>query len=206
MSLRYSIYKVQTSFSFQAHLSPSVNCYILAHLVELVKNFFQVFRSFLVVPLCSRLSLFITQLFKFITSHSICQELFCSFSNLFDVVPRVFRTQLDYYTSLAFICQELFSHSCKFRFVLALFYCPRGQLAYISTSIPICQALFNIIQAFLLLVFTCGQVSFPLRTFLNFCWINGCLSLSMHPLRQCCSLLSVPNPQGLPFRTAFRFP
>ncbi len=83
MSLRYSIYKVQTSFSFQAHLSPSVNCYILAHLVELVKNFFQVFRSFLVVPLCSRLSLFITQLFKFITSRSICQEPFSIFFKSF---------------------------------------------------------------------------------------------------------------------------
>ena len=89
MSLRYSIYKVQTSFSFQAHLSPSVNCYILAHLVELVKNFFQVFRSFLVVPLCSRLSLFITQLFKFITSHSICQELFVLFQ-IFSMWCRAF--------------------------------------------------------------------------------------------------------------------
>ena len=54
MSLRYSIYKVQTS-SFRSFLS-AANFYILAHLVELVKNFFQVFSNSFLCSLCSRRS------------------------------------------------------------------------------------------------------------------------------------------------------
>ena len=57
----------------------AANFYILAHLVELVKNFFQVFRSFLRCGLCSRFYPFITQLLYDITSTSFCQELFSCF-------------------------------------------------------------------------------------------------------------------------------
>ena len=48
LSLRYSIYKVQTR-SFRSFLS-AANFYILAHIVELVKNFFQVFSN----SICAR--------------------------------------------------------------------------------------------------------------------------------------------------------
>ena len=43
MSLRYSIYKVQTHS--RVRISSRSNFYILAHLVEFVKNFFQVFSN-----------------------------------------------------------------------------------------------------------------------------------------------------------------
>ena len=76
MSLRYSIYKVQTR-SFRSFLS-AANFYILAHLVELVKNFFQVFSN----SFCARCAPgkpFITQLLYVIILASLCQEVFLDF-------------------------------------------------------------------------------------------------------------------------------
>ena len=105
MSLRYSIYKVQTR-SFRSFLS-AANFYILAHLVELVKNFFQVFSNSFLCSLRSR---------RIRSSHN-----------------------LYYLTILTSFCQELFSCFSKFfDFLLP----SAGRLAYTSTPLPNCQALF----------------------------------------------------------------
>ena len=104
MSLRYSIYKVQTR-SFRSFLT-AANFYILAHLVELVKNFFQVFSN----SFCARCAPgkpFITQLLYLIILISICQELFSCFSKFSDLsLPSGARLA---YTSTPYPnCQALF--------------------------------------------------------------------------------------------------
>ena len=85
----------------------AANFYILAHLVELVKNFFQVFSKFFFVPVALPSKRFITQPFYDITSTSFCQEVF---SQLFEVSDSfgVARKRLAYISIPPPICQALF--------------------------------------------------------------------------------------------------
>jgi len=53
LSLRYSIYKVQ-AFAFAGSFDLTANFYMLAHLNQLVKNFFQILSFFKMWKLCSR--------------------------------------------------------------------------------------------------------------------------------------------------------
>ena len=78
------------------------------------------------------------------TSFRICQELFSSFFKfLFDVncAPGFRRSSHNFLmiSHQVHFVKKFFSCFLNF-FVLSC--CPRGQLAYISTSISICQALF----------------------------------------------------------------
>ena len=101
-----------------------------------------------------------------ITSDSVCQELFSSFSNFF---RRIFcfcvaRKQLSYFITSDSICQELFSSFFKF---LRLFFTsslPRRQLAYTSTHLPICQVLFHL----LCLIFIIFRIQSFIPVFLLF--------------------------------------
>ena len=93
---------------------------MLAHLIDFVKHFFQVFsKSFVLFVVLQAFPLFIRQLFEFITSHPFCQELFSILSE--------------------FLCS--LSGPC-------------GQLAYISITKAICQALFHYFSRYFLCVFT----------------------------------------------------
>ena len=105
LSLRYSIYKVQTR-SFRSFLS-AANFYILAHLVELVKNFFQVFSNSFLCSLRSRLSPFITQLLYVIIFTSFCQEAFSCFLKFSDLFLS-FAERLAYISIPYSLCQALF--------------------------------------------------------------------------------------------------
>ena len=104
MSLRYSIYKVQTH-SLCSFLS-AANFYILAHLVELVKNFFQVFSNSFLCSLRSRLSPFITQLLYVIIFTSFCQEVFSCFLKFSDLFLS-FAERLAYISIPYSLCQAL---------------------------------------------------------------------------------------------------
>ena len=81
LSLRYSIYKVQS-------LKPGgFNSFILSHLVSFVKNFFRSFSNFfdvILTVLHSRFRWIVhhAELFQSITFNSVCQELYSSFFKL----------------------------------------------------------------------------------------------------------------------------
>ena len=109
LSLRYSIYKVQTR-SFRSFLS-AANFYILAHLVELVKNFFHVFSNSFLCSLRSRLSPFITQLLYVIIFTSFCQEVFSCFLKFSDLFLS-FAERLAYISIPYSLCQALFYKFC----------------------------------------------------------------------------------------------
>ena len=103
MSLRYSIYKVQTSRFALAH-----SFLILSHSVSFVKNFFQVFSNFSEVffACCSR-----EQLRYVSTSVVICQALFSRFfkfrtDSLFFSAAR---KRPAYTSTHPTFCQALFS-------------------------------------------------------------------------------------------------
>jgi len=156
LSLRYSIYKVQIRSLLQARLG-SLRTFICYHIFNhLSRTFFKFFQISFRCALCSRISAFITQLFKFTTFFSVCQELFHFFSNFFSCGVALCRTQLFKDNTLTSYCQELFLVFLKF-FVYRRR--SRGQLAYISTSNPICQALFYKFRTFFLAIFTHAQLS-----------------------------------------------
>ena len=114
MSLRYSIYKVQTSFVSFIFMS-AANFYILSHLVELVKNFFQVFSNSFVLLLRSAHKSFITQPFYDITDSSVCQEVFLNFLKR---PIHLFAASLRpaYISTAPSICQALFLQISTFFF------------------------------------------------------------------------------------------
>ena len=136
-SSRYSIYKVQTlscssqrpqyfstscricqvlfykffKFFCAVRCAPggclsSHNFYILAYSTQFVKNFFQVFSNFVEPDFSCRLP----QLDYFITSDSVCQELFHISANFFVCLSifRGARRQLAYISTSTSICQALF--------------------------------------------------------------------------------------------------
>ena len=70
-----------------------------------------------------------------------------------------FITQLLYPITYHFICQELFQVFTNF-FLCGIYWRrPRGQLAYISTAFPVCQALLYKNFGYFLLIFTRVQPS-----------------------------------------------
>ena len=81
----FTLFNLQGTVSslFAVALASAANCFILTHRFEFVKNFFQVFSNSFRCESCSRLSPFITQLFKFITFTRTCQELFSFLFNFF---------------------------------------------------------------------------------------------------------------------------
>ena len=133
LSLRYSIYKVQTVFVSFIFMS-AANFYILAHLVEFVKHFLQVFSNSFVL-------FAVLQAFAF------------------------HRTTLIYYHK-QFVLSRIFSRFFEF---LLIDLVTRRRLAYISTEVAICQALFTKTDILFCWFFTSGQV----------CLFSG------HPLTLC---------------------
>ena len=119
MSLRYSIYKVQTSRFALAH-----SFLILSRSASFVKNFFQVFSNFseVFIACCSR-----EQLRYVSTSAFICQALFSRFfkfrtDSLFICAAR---KQLAYISTPFFNCQALFSiFTVDFFCLLVRDFCP----------------------------------------------------------------------------------
>ena len=106
MSLRYSIYKVQTSFgvSFSCPLRTFICYHILSNLSS---TFFKFFQILFCDSSSSRLSPFIRQLLYDITRTSICQELFSCFFD-FLLIYLVTRRRLAYTSIWRAICQALF--------------------------------------------------------------------------------------------------
>ena len=117
MSLRYSIYKVQTFLFALAH-----SFCILSHSVSFVKNFFQVFSNFSEVffARCSR-----EQLRYVSISSRICQALFSSFCKFLSdsLFVSVTSRRLAYTSTALLNCQALFLLFCNlfYKIVRSLF-------------------------------------------------------------------------------------
>ena len=131
LSLRYSIYKVQTQFVFAVAFASAANFYMLAHLVEFVKNFFKFLRNSFVLLLRSGVFAFITQLFNVTTQTSFCQEVFSCFLKFFVLSCRP-RGQLGYISTVPAFCQALF-HKIKCLILVVFtdghpFFCVRTHL------------------------------------------------------------------------------
>ena len=131
-SSRYSIYKVQWSV-----LRSRSNFYILPRLQSFVKNFFKVFWFSLVCVMFA-----VWQLFNFNTPKIICQEVFfVLFQTFWTAFFNFLAAVSNFYMlphRIAFV-KNFFHFFSNFVFWV-FFYCPRGQLRYISTCLTICQA------------------------------------------------------------------
>ena len=106
MSLHYSIYKVQCC-SFALRFWLAANFYMLAHLIHFVKNFFQVFQSFLSCRYAPGCSPFITQLCHYNTLFPFVKNFFQVSANFFSVLCGP-RGQLGYISTPYLFCQALF--------------------------------------------------------------------------------------------------
>ena len=99
------------------------NFVILAHLVEFVKHFFQVFSNSFLCRSPSRPEPFIRQPLNDIISNSFCQELFsCFFEFLFDLCPpklSLHQATRRYYHIQPFLSSPIFARCrifCSFLF------------------------------------------------------------------------------------------
>ena len=116
LSLRYSIYKVQTSSLSQARLG-SPRTFICYHILSnLSRTFFKFFQILFDVVLHSRTLSFIAQLCYHTTEKFVCQELFQVFSNFFSLRFDVFRSrgQLRYISTSFVVCQAFFHKNLHF--------------------------------------------------------------------------------------------
>ena len=158
-------------FNFQGSVACNLSFasfFILSHRFGFVKNFFQVFQNFFWFARFSVLflqSVSLRQLCNSITSNSLCQVLFLIFSNFFllDAASHASENRAQF--PLSGGCQP----SSVPRF-------PR-QLHYLTTPLPLCQALF-----------------FPFFRFVNVSHFSSTdfpLSLSIHLDWPTCPTLSI---------------
>ena len=105
----FTLFNLQgTDSSFRSLFMSAANFYILAHLVEFVKHFFQVFSNSFVLLLRSAHKRFITQPFYDITGASVCQEVFLNFWK-FRIHLSAASLRLAYISTTSIFCQEIFS-------------------------------------------------------------------------------------------------